>query len=130
MVVDKGPAAGAGSTSSSSAVVRFNYSTLENVKLSWESAQLWRRWADHLGVIDESGLARMITSGMLVLDSPVTRLDSVRGHFDAIGIPYEDLSPDELRHRFPRGARREHLAVWVARVRGEIDVRLHERHDA
>ena len=32
VVVDKGPAAGAGSTSSSSAVVRFNYSTLENVE--------------------------------------------------------------------------------------------------
>ncbi|HEY5875351.1 MAG TPA: FAD-dependent oxidoreductase [Ilumatobacteraceae bacterium] len=101
VVVDKGPAAGAGSTSSSSAVVRFNYSTLENVKLSWESAQLWRRWADHLGVTDEAGMAQMITSGMLVLDSPLTRLDSVRGHFDAVGIPYEELSPDELRHRFP-----------------------------
>ena len=104
VVVDKGPAAGAGSTSSSSAVVRFNYSTLENVKLSWESAQLWHRWADHLGVIDEAGMAQMITSGMLVLDSPVTRLDSVRRHFDAVGIRYEELSPDELRHRFP-GAR-------------------------
>ncbi|MGD9705461.1 MAG: NAD(P)/FAD-dependent oxidoreductase [Acidimicrobiia bacterium] len=101
VVVDKGPAAGAGSTSSSSAVVRFNYSTLDSVKLAWESAQLWRRWADHLGVADEAGLARMIPSGMLVLDSPSTRLDFVRGHFDAVGIPYEELDPTELSRRFP-----------------------------
>ena len=31
VVVDKGPAAGAGSTSSSSSIIRFSYSTLDSV---------------------------------------------------------------------------------------------------
>ena len=42
VVVDKGPAAGAGSTSSSSAVVRFHYSTLPGVVASWDMERfLW-----------------------------------------------------------------------------------------
>ena len=49
VVVDKGDAVGSGSTSSSSAVVRFNFSTLAAVTAAWESAHRWGAWADHLG---------------------------------------------------------------------------------
>lgn len=100
VVVDKGPAAGAGSTSASSALIRFNYSALDAVKLAWESAQLWNRWPDFLGVSDELGHARFIRTGMLVLDSPATSLDRVQRHFDEIGIPYESLDAAALHSRF------------------------------
>ena len=40
VVLDKGPGAGAGSTSASSAIIRFNYSTPDAVKLAWESAHM------------------------------------------------------------------------------------------
>jgi sarcosine oxidase, subunit beta len=100
IVVDKGPAAGAGSTSASSALIRFNYSALDAVKLAWESAKLWQRWPDFLGVADEIGQARFIRTGMLVLDSPVTALERVQGHFDEIGIPYERLDAEALHARF------------------------------
>ena len=50
--VDKGPAAGAGSTSASSAIIRFSYSTLDAVLTAWEAAALWRDWAGHLGIAD------------------------------------------------------------------------------
>lgn len=100
VVVDKGPAAGAGSTSASSALIRFNYSALDAVKLAWESAQLWQRWPEFLGVADELGHARLIRTGMLVLDSPATALERVQRHFDTVGIPYEALDAAALHARF------------------------------
>ena len=36
--VDKGPAAGAGSTSSSSSIIRFTYSTRDAIFTAWEAA--------------------------------------------------------------------------------------------
>ena len=100
VVVDKGPAAGAGSTSASSALIRFNYSALDAVKLAWESAHLWRRWPDFLGVADELGQARFIRTGMLVLDTPATALERVQRHFDEVGVPYEPLGAAALHERF------------------------------
>lgn len=100
IVVDKGPAAGAGSTSASSALIRFNYSTLDAVKLAWESATLWQRWGDFLAVPDELGQARFVRTGMLVFDSPATALARVQEHFDSIGIPYEYLDAAALHERF------------------------------
>lgn len=100
VVVDKGPAAGAGSTSASSALIRFNYSALDAVKLAWESAQLWQRWPEFLGVADELGHARLIRTGMLVLDSPATALERVQRHFDEVGVPYERLDAAALHTRF------------------------------
>ena len=44
--------AGGGSTSSSSAIVRFHYSTLDAVLTAWEAAALWRDWEGHLGCAD------------------------------------------------------------------------------
>jgi sarcosine oxidase subunit beta len=100
IVLDKGRAAGAGSTSASSALIRFNYSALDAVRLAWESGQLWQRWDDFLGAPDELGHARFIRTGMLVLDSPATALGRVQGHFDEVGIPYEQLDASALHARF------------------------------
>jgi len=47
-VVERGAAAGSGSTSASSAVVRFNYSTWVGVATAWESMRAWEQWEDHL----------------------------------------------------------------------------------
>lgn len=100
-VVDKGGGAGAGSTSASSAIVRFSYSTLDAVKLSWESALLWQKWPDYLGVDDPSGFAQFIRTGLLILDTPMTGIDKVRAHFEQVGVPYETFTADDLAARFP-----------------------------
>ena len=50
LVLDKGEAVGGGSTSASSAVIRFNYSTHAGVTAAWESRQRWLSWAEHLGL--------------------------------------------------------------------------------
>ena len=52
VVVDKGPGAGTGSTSASSAIVRFNYSTRTGVAAAWESKHLWEDWEGFLGGTD------------------------------------------------------------------------------
>ncbi|CAB4856912.1 unannotated protein [freshwater metagenome] len=101
LVLDKGPGPGAGSTSASSAIIRFNYSTPDSVKLAWESAHMWSRWAEVLGVTDDLGMARFVRTGLLVLDSPATPLRKVQQLFDDVGVPYEALSTADLHERYP-----------------------------
>lgn len=102
VVVDQGPAAGAGSTSASSAVIRFHYSTLEGVIASWESKHLWERWEDFLTGGDDAGLARFYRAGVLVIDPPDGgRRKLVLGLFDEVGVPYETYTPDGLTTAFP-----------------------------
>jgi len=101
LVVDRGPAAGAGSTSASSAVVRFSYSTIDAVRLSWESKLLWDVWPQYLATHDELGYARLIRTGLLILDAPASRLSMVQDHFDAVGVPYQSLTSEQIATRYP-----------------------------
>jgi len=99
IAVDKLPAAGYGSTSSSSAVVRFNYSTRAGVAMAWEGVHYWTAWADHIGSID-GPLVDFENVPMIQLTDAETNLRCVP-FFDEFGVPYEDLSADELSERFP-----------------------------
>jgi sarcosine oxidase, subunit beta len=101
VVIDKGPAPGAGSTSSSSAIIRFSYSTLDSVLTAWEAAPAWESWEDHLGVRDPDGMCRFIRTGVLLFDTPDFSRTRFTDLWDDVGIPYEVLSPDEIRRRFP-----------------------------
>ena len=44
LVVDKLPAAGLGSTSSTCAIIRTHYSTLEGTAVAYESSFYWKNW--------------------------------------------------------------------------------------
>jgi sarcosine oxidase, subunit beta len=101
LVIDRNGAVGAGSTSASSAVVRFHYSTRAGVIAAWESKFGWERWGDFLGHDDPAGLATYIRIGGLVLESPDFAMDRVTGLFAEVGVPFERLSPTDLRKRFP-----------------------------
>src|SRR3954454_16413670 len=68
VVVDKGTGVGDGSTSASSAIVRFHYSTFTGVAAAWEARQQWADWRGHLGHDDPAGQASFVRTGMLVLD--------------------------------------------------------------
>jgi glycine/D-amino acid oxidase-like deaminating enzyme len=90
-VVDKLPAAGYGSTSSSSAVVRFHYSTEASVAMSWEGLHYWLDWDDHVAAatVSHESLAEYVSVPVVMfLDSSEPRPPYV-GHFDTLGIPYE-----------------------------------------
>lgn len=101
VVVDKAGAPGQGSTSASSAIVRFNYSTWDGVATSWESKHCWENWADHLEGAAEGGTARFHRTGMAFLDVDVAPAERVVPLFDRAGVPYERWDAAELARRIP-----------------------------
>jgi sarcosine oxidase subunit beta len=101
VVVDKAAGAGYGSTSASSAIVRFNYSTWDGVATAWESKHCWTDWAEHLQHTDERGMAAFRRTGMVMLDVAVAPPERVTPFFDRAGIPYERWDAATLRARVP-----------------------------
>jgi sarcosine oxidase subunit beta len=99
-IVDRAAGPGMGSTSASSAIVRFHYSTYQGVAVAWEAKHVWEDWSAHLGVVDAAGTARYIRTGALVLDTPGYDAGRVLSHYESLGIPYERLSAAQLRERF------------------------------
>jgi sarcosine oxidase, subunit beta len=95
------PSAGYGSTSCSSAIVRFSYSTLPGVAMAWEGLQYWRHWRDYLGVQDDRDLARLVSCGMALLHTPTGHAAKVMALFDELAIPYEHWDAAELERRLP-----------------------------
>lgn len=100
-VVDRGTTPGSGSTSASSAMVRFNYDSLPEAALAWEAAARWNAWEQHLGSTDPAGMAAFVRTGLLVLDGELSDRERSLGFFEVLGIPYEPLTADEIRARFP-----------------------------
>ena len=93
--IDKAQGPGQGSTSASSAVVRFNYSTFDAVALAWESFHCWKNWPEHLGKKQER-YSKMIDVGVVMLDAPVISGEKTSQLFDAVGIPYEVWNSTDL----------------------------------
>lgn len=100
-VVDKAGAAGHGSTSASSAVVRFNFSTKDSVALSWESKYCWEGWHEHLGVPADGPHARFHRAGLVMLDVDVAPRELFLPLFDEVGVPYEQWDDATLAERVP-----------------------------
>ena len=102
MVVDTLPGPGQGSTSASSSVVRFNYSTVDGIAASWEASHHWLHWADHLEATAGAGpLARLRQTGIVMLDVPVAPKKRVLRMFADLGVPYEDWDAATLAARVP-----------------------------
>src|SRR5882762_6805623 len=99
VVIDKAGGPGLGSTSASSAMVRFNYSTWDGVATAWESKHCWENWVEHLECRDDSGLAAFVRTGYVMLDVPVAPRDRVTALFDHIGVPYEEWDAATLSAR-------------------------------
>lgn len=100
-VVDKGPGAGTGSTSASSAIIRFSYSTRDAIITSWEAARRWLDWEGHLGIADPDGLVRYHSTGNLIFRTTGYDGAAMLALWDQIGIEHDLLDADELERRFP-----------------------------
>ncbi len=101
LVLERNGAPGMGSTSASSAIIRFNYSTLAGVATAWESHFAWEDWERFLGGPDEDGrVARFHRTGSLCLDAPNHPTARVLSFFDQVGVPYEQLDAAAIRERF------------------------------
>ncbi|CAN5511857.1 hypothetical protein BH23ACT6_BH23ACT6_08790 [soil metagenome] len=117
--VDALPAAGYGSTSYSSAIIRFSYSTPHGVTMAWEAMHYWRDWAAYLGVDrkdtdatadadgtgsatgDAEPLAELVTCGMALLDIGSGFAAKVRTLFEQLDIPHEQWDAEQLGQRIP-----------------------------
>lgn len=100
VVVDRASGAGQGSTSASSAVVRYNFSTLAGVTAAWEAHFCWSAWAGHLGH-DVGDLARFERSGLVMLDVAAAPRAGWLPLFDTVGVPYEEWDSATLAARVP-----------------------------
>ena len=69
-VIEMNPGPGMGSTSSSGAIVRFSYTTVDGVRMAWEGNQYWENFADYLETDaddHEFGVAHKVTVGTAFL---------------------------------------------------------------
>jgi glycine/D-amino acid oxidase-like deaminating enzyme len=101
VVVDKAGGVGHGSTSASSAIVRFNYSTWAGVALAWESLHAWRDWQGHLGGRGGAVPATFRRTGMLVVPADSARFAQTTGLFDRAGVSWERWTADDISRRAP-----------------------------
>ena len=99
--VERLSGAGQGSTSASSAVVRFNYSTRAGVAMAVEGLGYWLRWREHVAAPPGAPVPEFVQCGMLVFKAPGSNHNRAVEHFDALGVPYHDLDRLELERRFP-----------------------------
>ncbi len=103
LVLDRGGGPGQGSTSASSAIIRFNYSTYAGVATAWECHYAWLEWEEFLGGRDDDGgLATFSRTGSLCLDAPVHSSAKVLDLFDRVGVPYEVWNAATVRERLPQ----------------------------
>ena len=100
--VDKLATAGHGSTSGSCAIVRLHYSTPDGVAMAREGFYYWIDWEGYLGVKDETGMARYVNTGCLVMKTALNKdLKNVMASLDDLGVSYEELAVEAIRERWP-----------------------------
>lgn len=101
-VVDKGPDAGCGSTSSSSAIIRTYYSVEPSCALAFEGWHYWRDWAAHVDLPAGAPLAQYHETGCLVIRGPANKhLAQITAMMDRIGCPWQDVPTDRIADYLP-----------------------------
>lgn len=101
IVIDKAAAPGLGSTSSSSAVIRFNYSSYDSVSLAWEAFHCWKNWRTHLIAPADEIIAEVRNIGVLMMKVPVVSIPLTQELFTAVGIPHEVVGERRMREIVP-----------------------------
>ncbi len=101
--VDALPAAGYGSTSNSSGIIRPFYSAVESCALAHEARSRWLNWPDFLNSPDERGYAKYDECGMLMLmaEGDKTLFQNSFDAMQTVGVRFEFLSEDALHKQFP-----------------------------
>jgi len=101
--IDALPAAGYGSTSNSSGIVRPFYSALESCALAHEARSRWLKWPEFLNYPDEGGYAKYVECGMLMLlaEGDKKLFQNSLDAMQEVGVSFEYLSTEALRKKFP-----------------------------
>ena len=101
IVVDSKGGPGHGSTSASSAIIRFHYMHLTESALAWEAGQRYMQWERHLGVVDPAGMAQFIQTGGMVLEGGGYDLERMVSNLRSLGIEVRELSGPEIVEMYP-----------------------------
>ena len=96
--MDQLAAAGHGSTSSSCAIIRTHYSTLEGTAIANNSWFDWKNWPDYIAVPDESGFAKFHQTGLINIYAMGHEAANHMKLHDMLGIPYEIWNREKLIH--------------------------------
>lgn len=101
--IDALPAAGYGSTSNSSAVIRPFYSAVETCALAQESRHRWLNWPEFLASSDERGYASYNECGMLTLlaDGDKALFQNSVNTMKEVGVAFENLTADQILQKHP-----------------------------
>ena len=100
LVLEKGPAAGSGSTGRSSACIRQTYSHFEVSLMAYEALQLFKNWQDFTGL--SAPRANFVNCGvLLMLGKNDESLPHVLDIHRRIGIDSAVLDPQQKRATFP-----------------------------
>ncbi len=100
--IDMLPAAGYGSTSNSCAIIRLYYSTLDGSAMAYDGYHYWKEWAHYLQAPKDESLAIFNDCGTLIMKTKIN--DGLRKqlvHMDALEIPYEHLSNEQIVELYP-----------------------------
>ncbi|MDX2419122.1 MAG: FAD-dependent oxidoreductase [Xanthomonadales bacterium] len=100
--LDALPAAGYGSTSNSSGIIRPFYSALESCALAHEARNRWLNWPEFLPNPDESGYAKYVECGMLMLlaEGDKNFFQNSLIAMKEVGVDFEHLSVEDLGNKF------------------------------
>ncbi|MDR2565385.1 MAG: FAD-binding oxidoreductase [Bifidobacteriaceae bacterium] len=101
VLIDKGAGPGFGSTSASSAVIRFEYSKLETAATAWESRFVWQNLRDYLEAPPSEDVAKFHQIGILIMDSVSFTHEHLRALFEELGVDYQEFDPAGLRAAYP-----------------------------
>lgn len=99
--IDKLPAAGFGSTSNSCAIVRAHYSTYDGVAMAYEGFSYWLDWENYLDAKDESGLAKYMNCGTILLKTKGHDFTKVLTQYKALNVEFEEWGLDKLKEVAP-----------------------------
>lgn len=99
--VDALPAAGYGSTSHSSAIIRPLYSHVEAAALAHEARHRWVDWQAFLQAPSDEPLALYTECGLISLLTEDGEAGAACQAMSQAGVPWEHLSPAALASRYP-----------------------------
>lgn len=100
--VDMNPGPGLGSTSSSGAIIRFAYSTVDGIRLAWEGNQYWEQFADYLETDDHPhGVAHKVTTGMVFLRTHEDLHQLYVERLAEAGVPFEEWDREKVLKEHP-----------------------------
>lgn len=102
LCLDRLPAAGYGSTSSSCAIIRVHYSTIPGTAFAYDGYFDWLNWQAYLNLSPKGPAAQFHKTGCLVMKTRSNGdLEKIAANVAALNIPFEHWNQKKILERLP-----------------------------